>query len=173
MHTDLYSLNQIHPKRYYIPVSLFLAALLLIFGLYLPVITIKELIFWKTTFSIITGIQSLFLEGHYFLAAIILLFSVCFPILKLTTLFYIWFSPVSDTFRSKVIEWMGILGKWSMLDVFVVAIMIIITKISKFASAEARIGIYFFGTSVILAMTATEKIHRLLKPKRENSLEEI
>ena len=65
-----------------------------------------------------------------------------------------------------MVEWLGSLGKWSMLDVFVVAMMVIITKISGFASAQPRIGIYFFGASVFLAMLTTERINFLLKTKK-------
>jgi len=49
--------------------------------------------------------------------------------------------------------------------------MIIITKISKFARAEARIGIYFFGASILLAMITTAKVNALLKTKNESSLD--
>ena|SRR3989338_604603 len=166
MSEDVRSLHQIYPKNHLIPVALFFSALFLAYGLFLPVITLKELIFWRTTFSVITGIENLFYEGHYFLTAVILLFSVCFPILKLSVLVVIWFRPVSKKFRTAMVEWLGSLGKWSMLDVFVVAMMVIITKISGFASAQPRIGIYFFGASVFLAMLTTERINFLLKTKK-------
>jgi len=58
-----------------------------------------------------------------------------------------------------------------MLDVFVVAMMIIITKISRFAHAEARIGIYFFGASIMLTMILTGKIDNLLKTKNKSKSE--
>jgi paraquat-inducible protein A len=61
------------------------------------------------------------------------------------------------------VHWLGVLGKWSMLDVFVVAITIVITKISSFAKAEARLGLYFFGASIMLAMLATGWIERIMK----------
>lgn len=159
------SLQQLFPRYYFIPAALVLSALFLACGLVLPVITLKELIFWKTTFSVLTGIQSLFDESHYFLALIILLFSVCFPLIKLTALIFLWFTPAPQQLRARTVEWLGIIGKWSMLDVFVVALMIVVTKISGLAKAEARGGIYFFGASIFLAMLATEKINALLKAK--------
>ena len=166
MQTERKSLKQIFPDHYEIPALLSVATLLLIFGLFLPIITLEELILWKSTFSVLTGIGHLFHESHYILGVIVMFFSVFFPITKLSALCLIWFCKISKNFRDKVIEWLGILGKWSMLDVFVVAIMIIITKISHFAHAEARIGIYFFGTSIILTMITTERIDRFLKSKQ-------
>ena len=162
------SLNQIFPHRYDIPSFLVLSFLFLLFGLFLPVITLKELILWKTTFSVLTGIENLFHEKHYILGSIILFFSIFFPITKLAVLFFVWSYRLSEKTRNMVIEWLGILGKWSMLDVFVVAMMIVITKISKFAHAEARIGIYFFGASIMLTMILTEKINHLLKKKHKS-----
>lgn len=85
------SLQQLHRRNFLIPVALVLAAGLLIAGLVLPVMTLKKLVFWKSTFSVLTGIQGLFIEGHWVLGVVILLFSVIFPIFKLTMLFQLWF----------------------------------------------------------------------------------
>lgn len=139
-----------YPKHFGIPIALILSTITLCLGLFLPVITLKELLFWKHTFSILTGIQSLYQEGYMILALIIVLFSV-------------WLLELSEEKRKKSVHWLGILGKWSMLDVFVVEVMIVVAKISKFASAEAHAGIYFFGTSIILAILSTMEMDRLLK----------
>jgi len=50
---------------------------------------------------------------------------------------------------------LSLLGKWSMLDVFVIAIIIVPIKLGALASAKAEIGIYYFGASIILAILAT------------------
>jgi len=76
------SLKNIYPRNFLIPLALLTAVILLILGLVLPVMTLKQLAFWKNTFSVLTGIQSLFVEKHCILAGIILLFSVIFPIFK-------------------------------------------------------------------------------------------
>lgn len=157
------SLRKQHPKNLLIPLALMASACLLVFGLFLPIITLKELVFWKHTFSVITGIQNLFAEGHWVLALIIFLFSILFPIGKLIILFQVWFSELTERQRQLYVHWIGVLGKWSMLDVFVVAITIVITKISTFAKAEPRVGLYFFGISIMLAMLITERIERLMK----------
>ena len=56
-----------------------------------------------------------------------------------------------------------------MLDVFVIAVTIVVTKISRFAEAEPRLGIYFFGASILLTMFTTERIERLINPKIRNT----
>ncbi len=157
------SLLRAYPRCWDVPLVLLTSIVLLILGLCLPVITLKELVFWKTTFSVWAGIVSLFQERHYFLSSIIFLFSIIFPIGKLTVLLNLWFVPMPQPRRKFFIHWLSVLGKWSMLDVFVVAVMIVITKISGFASADARIGIYFFGASILLSLLVTERIERLMK----------
>ena len=157
------SLQQIYPRQFLIPILILLAMVFLGFGLFLPVITLKELIFWRHTFSVLTGIVSLVTEKHYFLAVIIFVFSVIFPTFKLVMLLSIWFRKMSEEERVIYLNWLSGLGKWSMLDVFVVAITIVIAKISGFASARPEIGIYFFGGSVLLAMIITMRLENLTK----------
>lgn len=156
------SLQEENPKYYFIPLLLVLAGASLGFGLFLPVITLKELVFWQHTFSVVTGIESLFMEGHYILAAIIFLFSIIFPVFKLVILFAVWFIKLSNEQRISFIHLLNVTGKWSMLDVFVVAVTIVIAKISNFASATPEVGIYFFAFSIILAMAVTFMVERLL-----------
>lgn len=144
------------------------SAVLLICGLLFPAITLKELVFWKHTFSVLTGIQSLFAEGHHILGLIIILFSIIFPLFKLGVLFTVWFKSLGHEQRKSLLYWLGVLGKWSMLDVFVVAITIVITKISNFAKAQPEPGIYYFAVSVILAMLVTERMERLISSIQPN-----
>lgn len=157
------SLQRSFPRRIDIPLCLCASAILLGFGLFLPVITLKELVFWTHTFSVTSGIISLFQEKQYFLGVIIFFFSIVFPIFKLSVLSAIWFSRLSEEKRKFYIHWLGILGKWSMLDVFVIAVTIVVTKISGLADAQAHVGIYLFAGSIILAMLTTEQIERLMQ----------
>ena len=162
------SLFKTYPKHWGIPALLAGSGVLFIMGLVLPAITLKELIFWTNTFSVLTGIQSLFDEGHYLLGLIIMLFSIFFPFFKMIILSMVWFSELPSGKREFYVHWLGILGKWSMLDVFVVAVTIVVTKISGLAKANAEVGIYFFGASVVLAMIVTERIERIIQTNKNS-----
>ncbi len=155
-------LRKIYQVETYIPIFLGLSFLLLLLGLFLPAIYLQELIFFRSTFSVITGIYDLFHEGHITLGVIIVLFSVIFPLLKLLILILVWFFDLANNKKLVLIKWLEVLGKWSMLDVFVVAVTVVITQISHFAKAEPRIGIYFFGVSIILTMITTERISKII-----------
>ena len=146
-----------------VPLFLVTSASCLAFGLRLPTLYFKELVFWKHTFSIMTGIESLYRGKYYFLAVLILFFSVVFPIAKLLMLAVIWCLKLSQETRLKLVKVLGILGKWSMLDVFIVAVMIVISRLSGLMKAEPRPGIYVFAASILLAMLATMRIESVVR----------
>ncbi len=158
-----HSLHALKPRHYEVPLLIAGAGASLAYGLLLPTLTLKELVFWKHTFSILSGIQSLYQEKYYFLALIVFLFSVIFPIIKLFTLTSVWFLKLSEAQRLKFIKWLELLGKWSMLDVFVVAVLIVISKVSGLLKAEPHLGIYVFAFSVVLSMLTTMWIERLAR----------
>ena len=132
-------------------------------GLSLPVITITELVFRKNTYSVLGGVIQLYNHKDYVLAAVIFIFSFLFPILKLLSLLFLWFMPVDPNARKTVVTWLGHLGKWSMLDVYVVALTILIAKSSTLLKAKPEMGIYYFGASVVLSILTSTQIERLSK----------
>jgi paraquat-inducible protein A len=148
------SLLQLHPSRWDVVFLLGASTACLTAGLQMPILTVRKL--WeKNTFSILSGINALWDEKYYFLAGIIFFFSIVFPIAKLTTLISIWFVPLAQKERRMLLYFLELLGKWSMLDVFVAAVIIVSVKLGALASAKAEPGIYYFGASIALAMTAT------------------
>ena len=148
------TLQHLYPKRIDILILIIASATLLFIGLHLPVLTVRKL--WaKNTFSIISGIMNLWKDKYYFLSVIIFFFSVILPIVKLTTLFVIWSVRLKNNQRKWLLYGLGFLGKWSMLDVFVTAIIIVSVKLGALASAKAERGIYYFGISILLAMIVT------------------
>ena len=145
------SLRDLYPKRIDIVILIVLSIVLLIVGLTLPIMTVRKL--WNSnTYSILSGVQNLWDEKYHVLAVIIFFFSIIFPIAKLFALSAVWFIKLRDEQRKRLIYWMEIFGKWSMLDVFVSAIIIVWVKLGALASAKAENGIYFFAASVLLTM---------------------
>ena len=157
------SLRQIYPQRVDIPVLIFVSSVLLLTGLLLPLMHVEKMVFWNNEYSILTGIAGLFHDGEYFLAALLLFFSVIFPIVKIMGLWVLWVTRLDPQQRSRFLEWLGILGKWSMLDVFVVAILIVAAKLGPLASVEPRAGIYVFCAAIFLAILITIWVERLAK----------
>jgi len=79
--------------------------------------------FLNTSNSIWNTVQQLFVQDYYFVAAMIFLFSVIVPATKGLMLIYIMLTK-NQRMRKAMFSFVKTLGKWSMCDVFVVAIFL-------------------------------------------------
>src|SRR6185503_2851532 len=92
-------------------------------GLDLPVVTLRSGLA-HDSYSVLGGIADLARSDELLLALIVLAFSVLFPIVKLGLLAHVLFRPVAVEQRTRLVRALERLGRWSMLDVFVIAILI-------------------------------------------------
>ena len=172
MGTQASSLSTRHPRRYDVPALLLLSFALLLTGLSLPLITIKQSVLWKhweNHYSVFTGVVSLAHQGDYFLAGVLFFFSMIFPIVKLLALAWVWWIPLAEERRLRLLHGLAILGKWSMLDVFVVAILIVLVKLGPLVEAEPRVGVYFFAAAIVASMLTTVDVSRLARSSLRSS----
>ena len=147
----------------------------LIFGLINPILMVTihkevehlgDVILSFESKGILGSISKLFDSGEITVAITILLFSVLVPLLKITTLiFTIIFRNYK--FSHTLINFFKHLGKWSMIDVFVVATFLVyLTSNGNGVSiAEIQIGLYYFLAYVIISMITTIKTIKLLESK--------
>ncbi len=88
-------------------------------------------------------------------------FSVVFPAVKLLLLFLIWNLEDTQSMRHRRnLKWLATYSKWSMLDVFVVALLVVTVKLGALAQAKVEFGLYAFAASVILTMLISAWIGR-------------
>jgi len=129
------------------------AAGLLLYGLQAPILTLEKFYFFTNTVSLLSALQQLAQEAEWGLFVLIGAFSVVFPILKLLILLLIWnFDAARGERHRRHLHWLSVYGKWSMLDVFVVALLVVSVKLGVMAQAHVEIGIYAFAASVVLTM---------------------
>ena len=158
------SLEDLYPSQTaVVPAAILLSLCLLLTGLSLPLLHAQQLVFWKNTYSVWTGIVALWQEQERELAALLFFFSIIFPVVKLGALAVLWFMRLPAEHRARLLHWLGILGKWSMLDVFVVAILIVLVKLGPLAKVEPRIGVYVFAAAIACSMLTTMHIERLAR----------
>ena len=160
------SLKELHPRRIDVPLSILLSAVLLAIGLSLPLLKVQQMIFWKSEYSVIRGVLELAHQGDYVLALLLFFFCVIFPIVKLLTLWIIWEVKLTEDKRAQFLKWLGTLGKWSMLDVFVVAIIIVIVKLDPLAKTQAQIGVYIYAAAILWSLISTMMVEGIVVPKR-------
>jgi len=151
------------PRHLGVPALLVLSVVSLCIGLSLPLITIEKMWFWSNEYSVFSGIVGLYRDEQYLLSGVLLVFSILFPSFKLAVLWVLWSFRMSAGRRRAWLERLATLGKWSMLDVFVVAILVVAAKLDVIADVQPRAGVYVFGLAVLLSMFTTALVERLAR----------
>jgi len=134
----------------------------LLAGLTMPMMTITKLVFFSDSFSVLMGVYELLLNGHILLFLLVAGFSIVLPILKISVLFRLIHYRRHESARIKtMLHLMHEYGRWAMLDVMVVAILIVTVKLGAIASIEVHSGLYVFGFAVLLIMFVTHRVVKL------------
>ena len=111
--------------------------------------------------TIIGGVIHLWELGSYPVAAVIFIASVMVPIGKIFALGYLcWTVSRGETRnmvqRTRIYQTTEFVGRWSMVDVFVVAIMVALIQLGSLFAFRPGLGAVAFGVAVILTMFAAE-----------------
>jgi len=111
--------------------------------------------------TILGGVVLLMHHGAVLVALVIFLFSVMVPIAKFMALFYlVWtvrrHSPISPRQRTVLYQITEFVGKWSMVDVFVVAILVALVHLGGLLSIRPGLAAVCFAGVVIVTMVAAE-----------------
>lgn len=114
--------------------------------------------------SLVTSTAKLINSGDYVIGAAIILFSILVPVLKALSLFLIAVFE-DNLFTHKLIGFFKAIGKWSMVDVFVVAVLLVFLSANKgdISKAEVEMGIYVFMCYVIASMIVSISASKMLK----------
>jgi paraquat-inducible protein A len=124
-------------------------------GVMLPAIRFTTVFVWTNQHSVATIIWALWKNEEFFLCFVIFMFSIFFPFMKLFYLLTLVTSPdMPAEFRNKSISAMEWLGRYSMTDVMVLALMIFYVNASGYSEASVLPGVYFFAASAIMTMFA-------------------
>jgi paraquat-inducible protein A len=140
--------------------ALLIAALILyIPAMALPVMRTSSL-FGNENHTILGGVVDLWKSGSWDLALIVFVASVVVPILKMLALGLLavtaqrrshWGRPQ----RARLYRMLEAVGHWSMLDIFVVALLVTLVQFGNLAQTRPEPGIIAFGAVVVLTMLAS------------------
>ncbi|MDP9898872.1 paraquat-inducible protein A [Variovorax ginsengisoli] len=125
----------------------------------LPVMITRSL-FGVQNDTILSGVIYFWITGAYGLAAIVFVASFLVPLFKLAALFILVVSAQRGSTwrraeRARLYHVIEVIGRWSMLDVFVVSVLAGLVRIQGFAEITAGVGIAAFGAVVVLTMLAS------------------
>ena len=135
------------------------AGALLIAGWTLPIMTIRQLFILAERISILDGVAVLWRTGEVLLFLIVFVFTIAFPAVKTTAALLLWYGADVQGHRvHRSLDWLELLGRWSMLDVFVVALTIVAIEISLISDVTTHAGLYVFTAAVVLSMLAVRRL---------------
>ena len=117
--------------------------------------------------TILSGVIHLFESGLWVLALIVFVASILVPVLKILTLSVLLYSVhvQSESFlkqKTVIYRIVEFIGRWSMVDVFVVILLVALVQFGFIADIEAGEAVIAFGAVVVLSMLATEAFDQRL-----------
>lgn len=125
-------------------------------GIFFPFTSVTKLWLFENQISVYRGLIILWQESELFLFLILFVFTICFPFVKINALLALWLYPGLTVDRAKAFfKFVSNMGKWSMLDVFVVAILVLTVKSGGVASIKVQSGFFLFFISVMLTQFAS------------------
>ncbi len=124
------------------------------FGDYSPVVRmLKPDLTHPTHFSLFRGVLQLADGGAWLLAVVVFGFSVVFPVAKLTVFWIAAIdSPKHPGFKAAV-RTAHVLGKFSMVDVFVIALLVIAIKgLPGNTQVQLQWGFWCFCAAIVMSL---------------------
>jgi paraquat-inducible protein A len=125
--------------------------------------------------TILSGVKALIAAGMWPVALLVFFASITVPVLKLTGLSYLLISvqrrsprrPRDRTLLYRIIE---SVGRWSMVDIFMISILVGLVSLDAIATIEPGAGAIAFAAVVIITMFASRSFDpRLIWDRLETS----
>lgn len=139
--------------------ALVIAALIFYFPANLLPVTVTTYLGSTHTDTIMSGVIYFMKTGSWGIALIIFVASIVVPIAKLGVLIGLLLSVQRRARwrpreRSRLYRITEVVGRWSMLDVFVVTVLVALVRIGYLTTIEAGVGVIYFAAVVITTMIA-------------------
>lgn len=110
--------------------------------------------------TILSGVVYFMTTGSWHLAVIIFVASIIVPLLKLMVLIYLLLSVHTRSLwrpadRTRLYRLIDAVGRWSMLDIFAVTVVVALVRMGALGTIQAGPGAPFFAAVVVTTMLAT------------------
>jgi len=141
--------------------ALLIAAMILYVPANLMPITLTTALGSTEGDTIMQGVIYFLFSGDWPVALVIFTASILVPLLKMAALTYLLVSVQRHSShrpldRTKIYRMVEFVGRWSMIDVFVVTIMVALVQLGAVATIQAGSGAIFFCAVVIITMLAAK-----------------
>lgn len=113
------------------------------------------------TYSVLSGILALFEDGDVGIGCVLLAFSVLFPAAKLIAVRLALQGATRRAVSPHLLKAVAALSKYSMVDVFVIALLVVASKTMPGGSRiELEWGLFAFGAAALLSTGLTSAVRK-------------
>lgn len=129
-----------------------------------PAMLVANAIDGPRWYSVWSGIREFYRSGEFFLAGLIACFSLAFPLVKfgLGLLCAAGRRFMSPGHRKAIVTLTSWTAKYSMLDVLVIAMLILLVKVNEYVRILPSLGLYLFSAAILLSVLAGAALNRAL-----------
>lgn len=113
--------------------------------------------------SLMSGVMLFLGMGSYAVAAIVFIASIAVPFSKVAVILYLllaihfqWRHPIH--LQMKLLHYVHFVGRWSMLDLFVLALMMSLVERGQIISFSVGEAAFYFGAAVFLTMISSSNL---------------
>jgi paraquat-inducible protein A len=121
----------------------------------LPILEIEQL-GHRSESSILAGIVDLFRHGSWFVGSVVLVFSIIFPLVKILFLLELsLLRLLHERYQALTYRVMEHAGKWSMMDVLLLAFLVMLVKLGNLVNFHFGYGVVAFTLCVAMSLIAS------------------
>ena len=132
---------------------------LLIVGWVLPVMTVRAFFIVPRRISFYVAARELWQGGQFALLGLLVVFSAVVPLAKIVLALHLWYrTDATGPWLARSLSVLAEIAKWSMLDVFVVALTVIGMQAALVGNAFVNPGFYAFVAAVLLSMIVVRRV---------------
>ncbi len=111
--------------------------------------------------TILSGVIHMISGGDWLIAMLVFFASIVVPMLKLIILgFLAWSVQIKSAWRprdrTRLYRLIEAIGRWSMLDIFAISVLVALVQLGSIATIEGNIGATAFGAVVVLTLLASQ-----------------
>ena len=141
--------------------ALLIAAYVLIVPANVLPVMVSGSLFGSESDTIMSGVAFLWSDGSWLLAGILFIASIAVPFAKLGAMTFLLVSvqrrsTLAPEQRTRLYRVLEFVGRWSMIDIYVAAILTALVQFGGLMSIQAGPGAIAFGAVVVLTMFAAE-----------------
>lgn len=123
-----------------------------------PILSVTKLGVYSES-TIWQGVRNLFASGYWGVSILVFLASIIIPLVKIVVMIYLIAATKKgehERINFLLLRIIRFIGPWSMLDVFLVAILVALVKLSDLATIRPESGLVAFAGVVVLTILASE-----------------